>query len=121
MPFIDCPLSRQPPRPAPPCPAPRRDTSQSSFAPTPSPGRPRHRLAAAQPRAAILLSPDWLPPPAVCEIPGDRLAQTGLDRLARPPAELALQFAGIHRIAQVMAGPVRDKGYQIGMRPVRRV
>src|SRR6266496_4096088 len=73
-----------------------------------------------EPGAAILLRPDRLPPPAVFEIPNDGLAQPGLEALARPPAELALDLAGLHRIAPVMTGSVGDKADQPLMRPVRR-
>ena len=43
-------------------------------------------------RAAIALGPDRLPPPAVVEIPGDRLAQPGLESMARLPAQFAADF-----------------------------
>src|SRR5216683_5275494 len=74
----------------------------------------------AEPGAAVTLGPDRLPPPAVVEIPGDSLPQTGLEALARLPAELATELCRIHRIAPVMAGPVSDKADQPGMRPMRR-
>src|SRR5712691_11863889 len=76
--------------------------------------------AGAEPGAAVTLRPDRLPPPAVVEIPGDGLPQTGLEALARLPTELAAQLCRIHRIAPVMAGPVGDKADQAGMRAMRR-
>src|SRR6185312_6673421 len=74
----------------------------------------------AEPRAAVAPGPDRLPPPAVIEIPGDRIAQPGLEGMAGLPAQFAADFRGVDRIAPVVAGPVRDKSDQLRVRPMRR-
>src|SRR5205085_1638117 len=77
--------------------------------------------ADAEPVAAVSGRPDRLPPPAVVEVPGDGLAQSGLEGFAWLPAELAPQFRRVHRIAPIVARPIRHKRDQLRMRPVRRV
>src|SRR5204863_462038 len=73
-----------------------------------------------EPLAAIGFRPDRLPPPAIVEIPGDGLAQPGLEALARRPAQFAAELRCVHRIAAVVAWPVGDKGDQLAVRPMRR-
>src|SRR5581483_4464846 len=50
-----------------------------------------------------------LPPIAIVEIPLHGLAQSGFHRLARTPAELAADLAGIDRVTQVVARPIGNE------------
>src|SRR6185295_5300955 len=77
--------------------------------------------AGAQPGAPVALRPDRFPPPAVVEIPSDRLAQARLEALAWLPTEFATDLCRVNRVALVMAGPVGDESDEPGVRPMRRV
>src|SRR5688572_20375385 len=73
-------------------------------------GRPN--TDALQPIAAVQ---DALPPGAVFEIPVNRLLESRRKRLLRPPAERALDLAGIDRVAAVVPGAIlyeRDQGLE---------
>src|SRR3954454_17441833 len=60
-------------------------------------------------------------PALVLEIPGDGAPQAGLERLARPPAQLAVDLAGVDGIPAVVAPAIGDERDQPGVRDVRRV
>ena len=61
----------------------------------------------AEPRAAIFLGPDRLPPPAVGAVPLDSGAQAFVEVGVRwTPAQLVVQRRRIDRIPQVVAGAV---------------
>src|ERR1700730_16199136 len=70
--------------------------------------------------ASVSARPDWLPPPLVVKVPRDRLAQPGVKRLARLPAQLVSDFGGIHGIAAVVPWSIGNEGYQPLVRPMRR-
>src|SRR5690606_1761292 len=75
---------------------------------------PSSRIVGLAPLAAILLAHplpvlatrDAFHPLGVVEEPLHRLAQPRLERLLRPPAELALDLARVDRVAAVVSGPV---------------
>ena len=62
-----------------------------------------------EPFAAIGAAHDALPPAPVVEVPAHGLAQAVLEIVARPPAELALDLAGVDGVAGVVARPVGDE------------
>src|ERR1700727_846511 len=71
-----------------------------------SPGLGDH----AETLARVDLFPQRAPPPLVVEIPAHRLLDAALERFARAPAKLALELGGVDRIAEIVPGPVGDKG-----------
>src|ERR1700747_3151721 len=74
----------------------------------------------AQALAMIAARPSSLPPPAVFEIPRDRLLQAAVESFAGRPAQLPSDFGGVHGVAPVMPRPVRDKGDQLLVGPMHR-
>src|SRR5882757_1642607 len=48
-------------------------------------------------------------PIAVGQVPVDRLAQSGLERLDRPPSEFALDLARIDRVPKIVSWSVLDE------------
>jgi hypothetical protein len=68
---------------------------------------------------AIGSTHDPLPPGAIVEEPAHGVAQAGLERMARLPAELAPDLGGIDRIARVVARPVGNEFDEPFVRPVR--
>ena len=57
-----------------------------------------------QPLAAINAAADAFPPAAIGEIPLDRLAQPGLECLARLPVEFGGDLRGVDGVAQIVPG-----------------
>src|SRR5215831_12324676 len=74
----------------------------------------------AQALAGIDFLPQRAPPPFVFEIPDNRLFDSAVERLDRPPAELTFDLARVYRITQVMPRPVGDKGDQRFVRAADR-
>src|ERR1700741_3124819 len=74
----------------------------------------------AQALAMVSARPDFFPPPAVLEIPRDGLSQATVEGFAGRPAQLLPDLGDIHGVAPVMPWPVRNKGDQLLMRPMRR-
>src|SRR5262245_65141905 len=62
-----------------------------------------------QPLAAVAPVADPFPEAAVVEVPPDRLAQAGVEALARRPAEVGADARRVHRVTQVVAGAVGDE------------
>src|SRR6267143_1735694 len=56
-----------------------------------------------------------LHPVRVVEVPCHGLADAARERLPRAPAQLALDLAGIHRVAPVMAGAILHEGDLCGV------
>src|SRR3990167_8311718 len=54
-------------------------------------------------------------PVAIVDVPRNRLAQTGVDHLARTPIELFVDLAGIERVAAVVAATVVDEANQVAI------
>src|SRR3546814_15055348 len=66
------------------------------------------RLRDPQPVAGIAPVADRRPPPAIVEIPVDRLREPAGKALLRPPAQLALDLRRVDRVAPVVPRPVGD-------------
>src|SRR3954464_2088794 len=58
-------------------------------------------------------------PLELLDVPGHRLAHARFEALARAPAKLSRDLAGIHRIAPVVAWPVFDERDEIAIAAVR--
>src|ERR1700674_3251130 len=58
---------------------------------------------------AIAAARDITDPVFVFKIPADRFSDAGLKRLQRMPVQFPLDFAGVHRVAAVVAGSVLDE------------
>src|SRR3546814_1829255 len=78
------------------------------------------RLRYPQPVAGIAPVADRRPPPAIVEIPVDRLREPAGKALLRPPAQLALDLRRVDRVAPVVPRPVGDEANQIAPRPPAR-
>src|SRR5262249_50172201 len=66
----------------------------------------------SEPLACIRVLADRRPPRPVCDVPTNRLAQSGFEALNRRPTQLSLKLAGIDRIPQVVAGAICDESNQ---------
>src|SRR5438552_5180349 len=80
------------------------------------------RLARDRSQALAMVSsrPDFLPPPAVLEIPCDGPSQAAVEGFAGCPTQLVPDLCGVHGVPPVMPRPVCDKGDQLLMRPMSR-
>ncbi len=78
------------------------------------------RVLGADP-VAIRTALHALHPLVVGQVPLDRLAQAGLERFLRPPAEFGGELAGVDRVAAVVARAILDERDQRRMGLVRRV
>jgi hypothetical protein len=66
----------------------------------------------AQTLLLITLILDILPPLAMFQIPLHGFSDPGIEGLPGTPTEFTFKFPGINGIAEIMAGPVGDKGDQ---------
>src|SRR5258705_8030619 len=59
---------------------------------------------------AVRACGDIADPILIVQIPADRLAQARVETLARRPAEVAPDLAGVDRVAPVVARPILHEG-----------
>src|SRR5689334_14662927 len=59
--------------------------------------------------AIVTASLNLLAPAAVIDIPADRLAQSGFERVSRPPRELACDLRRVDRVAPIVARTIRHE------------
>src|SRR5689334_306905 len=62
--------------------------------------------------SAVIAALDLLPPGGVRDVPVDRGLEPALEARLRLPAERALGVAGVDRVAQIVARPVRHEADQ---------
>src|SRR5262245_57345913 len=78
------------------------------------------RLSEPEPLAIVTPCLNPLAPVSMVEVPLDRLAQTGIERALRRPAELTSNLGRVDRIAPIVARAIGHERLQAGVRRVLR-